>query len=522
MLSTVVIVFRETLEAALVVSIIMAATYRVARRGLWVGSGVVLGLAGACFMATFAGAITAAAEGIGQELLNASILIVAVVMLGWHTIWMSQHGREIAREMGAIGKAVAAGDRPLYALAVAAGAAVLREGSETVLFLYGIASSGDDSAVEMVTGAAIGGATGVGAGFLLYLGLLSIPVRYLFAVTNGMILLLTAGLAAQAAGFLVQADVIPALGGPVWDTTSILSEKSVVGKVLHSLIGYEARPSGVQVLSYVIVLGGLMLLSSLVRSKQGQRATMVAVAAAASLTSLLWAHDAKAEFKIRYPNVDYREIEIEHNFSSTFDKRSDRNHDISSPVEIGVGILPFWKIELEGEIERHPGEKTQWEATTFENYFMLTEPGKYWLDFAIFAEFARANKRDDPNTVELGLLFQKEHMNWLHTLNLFWEKQLGSKAEPIDTVSYAWQTRYRLNQYFQPGIEFYGEIEDINHAGSFNDQQFRVGPMFAGSVSLADVFGKGKIKYEAGYLFGATSETEKGTLRTRFEIEIPF
>jgi hypothetical protein len=77
-----------------------------------------------------------------------------------------------------------------------------------------------------------------------------------------------------------------------------------------------------------------MLLSSLVRSKQGQRATMVAVAAAASLTSLLWAHDAKAEFKIRYPNVDYREIEIEHNFSLTFDKRSDRNHDISSPVEI--------------------------------------------------------------------------------------------------------------------------------------------------------------------------------------------
>ena len=52
------------------------------------------------------------------------------------------------------------------------------------------------------------------------------------------------------------------------------------------------------------------------------------------LTSLLWAHDAKAEFKIRYPNVDYREIEIEHNFSLTFDKRSDRNHDISSPVEI--------------------------------------------------------------------------------------------------------------------------------------------------------------------------------------------
>ena len=133
---------------------------------------------------------------------------------------------------------------------------MLREGSETVLFLYGIASSGDDSAGEMVAGGLLGGVTGIGVGLLLYRGLLSIPLRYLFGVTNAMILLLTAGLAAQAAGFLVQADVIPALGGPVWDTTSILSEKSLVGKVLHSLIGYEARPAGVQVLCYVIVFGG--------------------------------------------------------------------------------------------------------------------------------------------------------------------------------------------------------------------------------------------------------------------------
>jgi hypothetical protein len=269
-----------------------------------------------------------------------------------------------------------------------------------------------------------------------------------------------------------------------------------------------------------------MLLSSLVRSKQGQGRRAgngtIALAAATGLFGLLWAQDVRGEFKVRSPNIDYREIEIEHNLSVTFDKRVDKNHDISSPVEVGVGLLPFWKLELEGEIERHPGESTQWEATTIENYFMLTEPGKYWLDVALFAEFARATNRDDPNTVELGLLVRKEHMKWMHTLNLFWEKQVGSKAEPIDTVSYAWQTRYRLNQYFQPGIEFYGEIEDVNNPGRFNQQQFRIGPMFHGSTSLANIFGTGKLVYEAGYLFGATSETEKWTLRTRLELEIPF
>src|SRR5262245_53668063 len=259
MLSSAVIVFRETLEAALVVSIILAATYGVPKRGLWVGSGVAVGFVGACIVAASAGAITAAAEGIGQELLNASILIVAVIMLGWHTIWISQHGQEISREMGAIGKAVAAGDRPLYALAVAAGVAVMREGSETVIFLYGIASSGEDTVLQMVGGGVLGVLLGTAVGVLLYRGLLSIPLRYLFSATNVMILLLTAGLAAQAAGFLVQADAIPSLGGAVWDTTDILSEESLLGKILHTLIGYEARPVGVQVLSYVTVLGSLAL-----------------------------------------------------------------------------------------------------------------------------------------------------------------------------------------------------------------------------------------------------------------------
>jgi high-affinity iron transporter len=267
MLATAINVFRETLEAALVVSIIMAATYGVPNHTLWIGAGIGIGALGAGLVAGFAGAITAAAQGMGQELLNASILLLAVFMLGWHTIWMSQHGRELAREVGDIGKAVAAGHRPLYALGIAAGAAVLREGSETVLFLYGVASAGEGGVLEMMLGGMLGALFGIGVGMLLYRGLLSIPVRHLFSVTNAMILLLTAGLAAQAAGFLVQADLLPSLGGPVWDTSAILSEDSLLGKVLHSLIGYESRPSGIQVLFYAAVLASLIVASTLVGTR---------------------------------------------------------------------------------------------------------------------------------------------------------------------------------------------------------------------------------------------------------------
>jgi high-affinity iron transporter len=253
MLATAIIVFREVLEAALIISIVLAASKGLAGRNAWVGGGTAAGVVGAVLVATFAGALAQAAEGMGQELFNATILLAAVIMLGWHNVWMSQHGREMAKTIGEVGRAVVAGDRPLYALAIVCGVAVLREGSETVLFLYGIASTTDGMG-DMMLGGIIGVAGGVAFGVAMYFGLLSIPMRHLFTVTNWMILLLAAGMASQAAGFLVQADLLPALGDAVWDTSWLLTEKSLVGKVLHALVGYVSRPAGIQVAFFVATL----------------------------------------------------------------------------------------------------------------------------------------------------------------------------------------------------------------------------------------------------------------------------
>src|SRR5512141_558467 len=141
MLATAIIVFREVLEAALVVSIVLAATRGVVRRGLWVSGGVLGGLLGATAVALFADAIASAASGVGQELLNAAILFLAVIMLAWHNVWMSRHGRELASSLKSVGAAVRGGTRPMHVLAAVVGMAVLREGSELVLFLYGVAAS---------------------------------------------------------------------------------------------------------------------------------------------------------------------------------------------------------------------------------------------------------------------------------------------------------------------------------------------------------------------------------------------
>ena len=251
MLGTGLLVFREVLEAALIVSIVCAATRGVPGRGHWVGSGIGLGVLGAIVVAFFASAIAAAVSGIGQELFNASVLLAAVVMIAWHAIWMASHGKELAMQMKTVGGAVQAGRRPLSALLIVVAIAVLREGSEVVLFLYGQAASGA-GAIDIGGGIALGIVGGVAVGFALYFGLLGIPMRYFFTATNWLMLLLAAGLASQAARFLIQADILPALGNRVWDSSPILSDHSLIGQALHTLIGYDARPAGMQLLFYAV------------------------------------------------------------------------------------------------------------------------------------------------------------------------------------------------------------------------------------------------------------------------------
>ncbi|HUH84428.1 MAG TPA: FTR1 family protein [Stellaceae bacterium] len=263
MLATALIVFREVLEAALVVGIVLAASQGVPRRGLWVAGGVGTGIAGSLLVAAFAEEIANALSGIGQELFDAAVLFTAVAMLGWHNIWMGRHGRELAVEASDVGKLVRAGARPLHVLAIAVGLAVLREGSELVLFLYGVVAANGTTLAQSSAGFVLGFLAGAAVGALLYFGLLRIPLRHLFTVTSWLILLLAAGMAAQGAAFLMQADLLPALGDTVWDTSRFLPDTSLLGQMLHALIGYVAQPAGIQVVFYVAtitLMGTLMWL----------------------------------------------------------------------------------------------------------------------------------------------------------------------------------------------------------------------------------------------------------------------
>src|SRR5690348_9815788 len=284
MLGIALLVFREVLEAALIVTVVAAATRGVPRRGVFVGGGIALGVVGAIVVAVCMGFIEGSLGGIGQEVFEAAVLLTAVVMIGWHVTWMSSHGKEMVQQMQRVTDSVKAGSSSIAILLAVVALAVLREGSEVVLFLYGMAAGGAGK-LGFLAGVPLGIACGVAIGFALYFGLLRIPIRHFFSATNWMLVVLASGLAASAAGFLIQANLLPAWGNQLWDSSWLLTNHSIVGQAVHVLTGYEARPAGMQlvfwVVTFVVLAAGMGAISRHMQVRQSRKRVSDATAAAA-------------------------------------------------------------------------------------------------------------------------------------------------------------------------------------------------------------------------------------------------
>ncbi len=128
MISAWVIVFREVLEMALVLGVLLAATEGAPASRRWIAAGAAAGMAGALLIALFMEELENAFSGDGEFLFNAAVLALAAALIAWTVIWMGKHGREMSARMKAIGLAVSGGESPTTALALVAMAAVMREG----------------------------------------------------------------------------------------------------------------------------------------------------------------------------------------------------------------------------------------------------------------------------------------------------------------------------------------------------------------------------------------------------------
>lgn len=260
MLPTATIVFREVIEIALVIGIVLAATRGLSGRAYLVLAGLGVGAIGSAVIALFTEQISHAMNGVGQEIFNALIIFIAVGFLSWTVIWMKTHGRVMAHSLKEKGQAVLNGEKSIYVLAGVVALATFREGAEIVLFTHGMLASDAYTIFDIILGGLVGAASGALIGTLFYFGLLKAAQRHLFTVTSWLLIILAAGMAAQGASFLISAGILPTLHPQLWDTSAILPSGNLLGDTLSVLIGYTPKPTGMEILTYALVLGTVGLL----------------------------------------------------------------------------------------------------------------------------------------------------------------------------------------------------------------------------------------------------------------------
>lgn len=257
MLQIAVVVFREILEIALIVGILVAATKNIPNRTKWILTGVGVGLLGSLTLAFFTDTISESLDGMGQEFFNGLILLSASIMISWTVLWMQKHAKSISGELKKLSASIQEGDKPLYALAIVVFLSVLREGSEIVLFTYSSYISGVGLA-SISTGLIAGTVCGIIVGGALYLGIIKTFGKYFFMVTTWILVFLACGITASGIGFWTNAEFLPTLGDPIWDSSMILAQSSLFGEFLHVFIGYIDQPTGTQVLAYALNLAILV------------------------------------------------------------------------------------------------------------------------------------------------------------------------------------------------------------------------------------------------------------------------
>ncbi len=519
MFSIALVVFREVFEVSLILGILMAATPGVAKRTQWVWVGILGGIVGSIIIAIFADIISQAMEGMGQEILNATILLIAAALIGWTVLWMTRHGRMLSQEFRQIGQHVVCGYKPIHTLAMVVALAVLREGAEIVMFTYSSYVTGT-AVGHLVLGGLLGMSAGAVMGMMIYYGLMKVPTKQIFLVTSWLLILLVAGMVAQAFGFLTAAGRVPEIIPIVWDSSSLIAENSFLGKIMHVLMGYTDKPSGIQLLMYFLTIGGLVVALKTYGQggiQQMKKSVVVAVVGIACVIANPQA--AHATKKVYSPIVEKGEIEIEARGEYNIDERDDKDDTQKQKYALGYGVTDRWFTELYGELERTKNDDDEdldfmFTSLAWENRFQLTEQGQFPVDIGAYLEYETSFEDKHPDNLEAKLLLEKSWDKFTHTVNITLEQNIGRHPTEDLVGGFAYSGKYRLKPWFEPGVEWHSDLGELGQNVSFQDQEHQMGPVFYGKI--------GKIKYDVGYLFGMSDAAPKGEIKWIAEYEFRF
>lgn len=251
-MNALIIVWRESLEAMLVVGVLLAWIARQhepapLRRSLWAG------VAGGIVLAALLGAATflvqSQLQGQALEIFQVAMVLFAAVLIVQMVLWMRRHGRAMRQQL----EHRATFASGAFGLAIIAALAVAREGAETVVFLYGLGiEAGGERLLGSLAGALAGFALAAATAWLVARGARFLSYRLVFRVSEILLLLIAASLLANGIDQMIAMDWISPMSDPVWDSSALLDDRRGVGHVFADFLGYRARPSATLLLAYAV------------------------------------------------------------------------------------------------------------------------------------------------------------------------------------------------------------------------------------------------------------------------------
>jgi high-affinity iron transporter len=260
-----VVIFRECLEIAILLGIILAVTSNIKNSRFYIILGSIIGIASASVIAFFAKYISVSLSGLGDETLSIIVIFLTVGIICWTVVWMKGQAARIKSDLGDLSDQITAGKESYLMLIMVVATSIFREGTEIILFVYSIASSDNLEPDNYLLGLGIGGLCGIIVGTLIYLGLVNFAGKYIFKVSSLLLILIAAGLSAQAAGILNSTGMVMALSDELWNSSWLIADNSFLGKMLSAVIGYIARPTELQ---GVLYFGTILIIVALLQIKK--------------------------------------------------------------------------------------------------------------------------------------------------------------------------------------------------------------------------------------------------------------
>lgn len=237
MLNSVIIVLREVLEAALLTSVLLSLSHASHIRKFWLLPALIMGMMAAYVYASSITVISNAFDGTGQEITNALLnTIIFCTLISWFiSLQITQNRKQIIQWQ-------------IVIMSIAVVVATGREAAEIFLYIQGFVFI-EQSLTPVLFGGAVGAGIGISVGVFFYYSLVSAPKKWGIVASVIIMALLSGNMMSQATQLLIQVDYLPT-AFPLWDSSNLISERSVTGQVLYALIGYEATPVLLQIIAY--------------------------------------------------------------------------------------------------------------------------------------------------------------------------------------------------------------------------------------------------------------------------------